>query len=150
MAGGRVVATGSLQDVIASCPASTPVLDYGDALICPGFHDAHLHFFHTALGGSPYLLMHMGESEAELVERTVEFAKGLPEYAWVVTQGWRDYRWDPPVPPTKHSLDEAFPDRPCVMYSGDGHTLWMNTCALDALGRHARFRAPARRQLRQG
>ena len=83
------MATGSLQDVIASCPASTPVLDYGDALICPGFHDAHLHFFHTALGGSPYLLMHMGESEAELVERTVEFAKGLPEHAWVVTQGWR-------------------------------------------------------------
>ncbi len=78
--------------------------------------------------------MHMGESEAELVERTVEFAKGLPEHAWVVTQGWRDYRWDPPVPPTKRSLDEAFPDRPCVMYSGDGHTLWMNTCALDALG----------------
>ena len=134
VAGERVVATGSLQDVIASCPASAPVLDYGDALICPGFHDAHLHFFHTALGGSPYLLMHMGESEAELVERTVEFAKGLPEHAWVVTQGWRDYRWDPPVPPTKHSLDEAFPDRPCVMYSGDGHTLWMNTCALNALG----------------
>lgn len=134
VAGERIVATGSLQDVIASCPASTPVLDYGDAFVCPGFHDAHLHFFHTALGGSPYLLMHMGKSEAELVERAKEFAQSLPAHAWVVTQGWRDYRWDPPVPPTKHSLDEAFPDRPCVMYSGDGHTLWMNTCALDALG----------------
>ena len=62
VAGERIVATGSLQDVIASCPASTPMLDYGDALVCPGFHDAHLHFFHTALGGSPYLLMHMGKS----------------------------------------------------------------------------------------
>lgn len=134
VAGDRIELIGAPADLIAACPPDTPVLDFGDAFICPGFHDAHLHFFHTALGASPYLLMHMGESEAELVERTVEFAKNLPEHAWVVTQGWRDYRWDPPVPPTKHSLDEAFPTRPCVMYSGDGHTLWMNTRALDALG----------------
>ena len=134
VAGDRIELIGAPAGLIAACPPDTPVLDFGDAFICPGFHDAHLHFFHTALGASPYLLMHMGESEAELVERTVEFAKNLPEHAWVVTQGWRDYRWDPPVPPTKRSLDEAFPDRPCVMYSGDGHTLWMNTRALDALG----------------
>ena len=134
VAGDRIELIGAPADVIAACPPDTPVLDFGDAFICPGFHDAHLHFFHTALGASPYLLMHMGESEAELVERTVEFAKNLPEHAWVVTQGWRDYRWDPPVPPTKHSLDEAFPTRPCVMYSGDGHTLWMNSRALEALG----------------
>ena len=48
--------------------------------------------------------------------------------------GWRDYRWDPPEHPTKASLDAAFPDRPCVMYSGDGHTLWLNSRALEALG----------------
>lgn len=132
--GDRIEFMGTPADVIAACAPGTPVLDFGDAFICSGFHDAHLHFFHTALGASPYLLMHMGESEAELVARTVEFAAGLPNHAWVVTQGWRDYRWDPPVPPTKRSLDEAFPTRPCVMYSGDGHTLWMNTCALEALG----------------
>lgn len=132
--GDRIEFMGTPADVIAACAPGTPVLDFGDAFICPGFHDAHLHFFHTALGASPYLLMHMGESEAELVARTVEFAAGLPNHAWVVTQGWRDYRWDPPVPPTKRPLDEAFPTRPCVMYSGDGHTLWMNTCALEALG----------------
>lgn len=132
--GDRIEFMGTPADVIAACAPGTPALDFGDAFICPGFHDAHLHFFHTALGASPYLLMHMGESEAELVARTVEFAAGLPNHAWVVTQGWRDYRWDPPVPPTKRSLDEAFPTRPCVMYSGDGHTLWMNTCALEALG----------------
>ena len=79
--------------------------------------------------------MHMGESEAELVERTKEFAESLPAHAWVVTQGWRDYRWEtarrrpPGAPSTK-----AFPDRPCVMYSGDGHTLWLNSRALDELG----------------
>lgn len=134
VAGDRIALTGAPDEVIAACPASTPLRDYGDALVCPGFHDAHLHFFHTAMGGSPFLFMCMGESEADLVERTREFAESLPDHAWVVTQGWRDYRWNPPVSPTKHSLDEAFPDRPCVMYSGDGHTLWMNSRALEALG----------------
>ncbi len=80
------------------------------------------------------MLMYMGKNEAELVERTKEFAAGLPDDAWVVTQGWRDYRWDPPVPPTKKSIDEAFPNRPCAMYSGDAHTLWFNSRALEELG----------------
>ena len=134
VAGDRISLVGAPDEVIAAVPTGTPVRDFGEALVCPGFHDAHLHFFHTALGASPFLLMHMGESEAELVERTKEFAESLPAHAWVVTQGWRDYRWDPPVPPTRRSIDEAFPDRPCVMYSGDGHTLWLNSRALDELG----------------
>ena len=134
VADGRIVLTGSLEDVTAACPAATRVLDLGDAFICPGFHDAHLHFYHTSIGNSPYMLMHMGKSEAELVAATQAFAKNLPADAWVVTQGWRDYRWDPPVPPTKASLDKAFPTRPCAMYSGDGHTLLFNSRALELLG----------------
>lgn len=134
VSGDRIVLVGAPKDVLAAVPAAVPVHNLGDRFVCPGFHDAHLHFFHTAVGSSPFMLMHMGESEAELVARTREFAAGLPVHAWVVTQGWRDYRWDPPVPPTKESLDRAFPDRPCVMYSGDGHTLWMNSRALAELG----------------
>ena len=134
VSGDRIALVGAPKDVLAAVPAAVPVHNLGDRFVCPGFHDAHLHFFHTAVGSSPFMLMHMGESEAELVARTREFAAGLPVHAWVVTQGWRDYRWDPPVPPTKESLDRAFPDRPCVMYSGDGHTLWMNSRALSALG----------------
>ena len=140
---GRIAHIGAPDDVIAAYPAGTPIMDFGDRFICPGFHDAHLHFFHTAVYNSPYVLMHMGESEAELVARTREFAATLPPSAWVVTQGWRDYRWNPPVPPTKCSLDEAFPDRPCAMCSGDGHTLWLNSRALEALGVHRDSEPPA-------
>ena len=134
VSGGRIALIGAPEDVIAACPAGTAVIDYGDRFICPGFHDAHLHFFHTAVGSSPFMLMEMGESEEDLVQKTRAFAEGLPDDAWVVTQGWRDYRWNPPEHPTKASLDRAFPDRPCAMYSGDGHTLWLNSRALDALG----------------
>ena len=134
VAGDRIVATGTPEEVYAAAPSAAPVLDFGARFVCPGFHDAHLHFFHTAVDASPFVLQHMGTSEAELVERTRAHAAALPPDAWVITQGWRDYRWDPPVPPTKRSLDEAFSERPCVMCSGDGHTMWMNSYALAALG----------------
>lgn len=134
LAGDRIVAVGEPDELLAKAPASVQVLDFGDRFICPGFHDAHLHFFHTAAYASPFVLQHMGTSEAELVAKAREFAATLPANAWVVTQGWRDYRWNPPVPPTKRSIDEAFPDRPCVMLSGDGHTMWVNSRALEALG----------------
>lgn len=134
LAGSRIVATGEPGDITAAAPSSARVLDFGDRFICPGFHDAHVHFFHTAAYASPFVLQHMGISEAELVAKAQAFAATLPANAWVVTQGWRDYRWNPPVPPTKRSIDEAFPDRPCVMLSGDGHTMWVNSRALEALG----------------
>ena len=134
IAGDQIALVDAPDEVLAAVPGATPVEDWGERFICPGFHDAHLHFFHTAVGSSPYMLMDMGASEAALVEHTRAFAAGLPADAWVVTQGWRDYRWDPPEHPTKASLDAAFPDRPCAMYSGDGHTLWLNSRALEALG----------------
>ena len=134
LVGDRIAAVDEPDEVLAAAPSSAHVLDFGDRFICPGFHDAHLHFFHTAAYASPFVLQHMGASEAELVAAARKFAEALPADAWVVTQGWRDYRWDPPVPPTKRSLDEAFPDRPCVMLSGDGHTMWVNSRALEAFG----------------
>lgn len=54
IAGDRIVAVGAPDDVIAAAPAATPVIDYGEQFVCPGFHDAHLHFFHTSVGSSPY------------------------------------------------------------------------------------------------
>lgn len=134
VAADRIAYVDEFDRVQAEAGPGTPVVDLGDALVYPGFHDAHLHFFHTALGSSPYMLMDMGKSEADLMAKTRAFAASLPDDAWVITQGWRDYRWDPPVPPTKRSLDEAFPDRPCAMYSGDGHTMWLNSRALELVG----------------
>lgn len=108
-------------------------LDFGDAFICAGFHDSHLHFFHSAVYSSPLATTFLGENEADCVARMQELARLRPE-GWLLAQGWREYRWDPPVLPSKHSLDVAFPDRPVALYSGDAHTLWLNSYALNELG----------------
>ena len=136
--GDRIVAVGPRADVHAFARTrnegpAPEVRDFGDALVVPGFHDSHLHFFHSAVYASPLATMFLGENEADCVERMRAFAEQRPS-GWLLAQGWREYRWDPPVLPSKRSLDEAFPTRPVALYSGDAHTLWLNSTALSELG----------------
>ncbi len=139
ISGDRIAAVGPREDVRAFAlkengdgPAPA-IRDVGDALVVPGFHDSHLHFFHSAVYASPLATMFLGENEADCVARMQAFAAERPN-GWLLAQGWREYRWDPPVLPSKHSLDAAFPTRPVALYSGDAHTLWLNSAALDELG----------------
>ena len=99
--------------------------DLGDALLMPGFHDAHLHFFHSALYLSPLAERFCGENEADAVARLAPLAARRPAGSWLLAQGWRDYLWSPAGMPSRASLDAAYPDRPVAMYSGDAHTLWL-------------------------
>ncbi len=139
VADGRVVAVGPRANMRAFAErangegAAPEIRDFGDALVVPGFHDSHLHFFHSAIYSSPLADAFMGQSEADCVERMKRFAETRPT-GWLLAQGWREYRWDPPVMPSKHSLDQAFPTRPVALYSGDAHTLWLNSAALNELG----------------
>lgn len=129
---GVIAQVGSLEDLRQAAPNAC-VEDFGTAFITPGFHDSHLHFFHSALYSSPLAINYLGKNEADCVARMQQLAESRPE-GWLLSQGWREYRWDPPVMPSKHSLDEAFPNRPVAMYSGDAHTLWLNSAALAELG----------------
>lgn len=150
IAGDRIVAVGPREDVAAFVretnaagdAGAAEVRDFGDALIVPGFHDSHLHFFHSALYSSPFATTFTGANEADCVARMKEYAATRPD-GWLLAQGWREYRWDPPVMPTKRSLDEAFPDRPVALYSGDAHTLWLNSVALRELGLTRESEPPA-------
>lgn len=144
----HIVAVGPHADVLEfvrttnAGQAAAEVRDFGDALLVPGLHDSHLHFFHSAMYSSPLATTFMGISEADCVSRMQQFAQKRPS-GWLLAQGWREYRWNPPVLPTKHSLDAAFPTRPTALYSGDAHTLWLNSAALAELGLHRESVPPA-------
>lgn len=144
----RIAAIGTQDEMLAFAATentgSTPVelIDFEDALIVPGFHDSHLHFFHSSVYSSSLAVNFLGENEADCVRRMQELAQKRPT-GWLLSQGWREYRWNPPVLPSKRSLDAAFPNRPVAMYSGDAHTLWLNTCAMNELGLSPASKPPA-------
>lgn len=133
--GDRVLWTGPAETLPDGLRGpETAMEDFGDALIMPGFHDAHMHVFHSALYLSPLAERFVGDNEADAVARLAPLAARRPAGSWLLTQGWRDYLWDPAGMPSRASLDAAYPDRPVAMYSGDAHTLWLNSCALARLG----------------
>lgn len=137
IAGDRITWTGDpaqAGDAAHPVAAGAVVDDWGEAFLMPGFHDAHLHFFHAALYASPLADQFLGTSEQDCVDRLADLAARRPAGSWLLAQGWREYRWDPPVTPTRASLDAVYPDRPVALYSGDAHTLWLNSCALERLG----------------
>ncbi len=110
------------------------VYDFGNAYIQPGFHDAHIHFFHSALIDCGLMVRYVGLNEQDCALKAAKLASENPNAKWILTQGWRESSWDIPEVPTRLSLDKVLPDRPCAMYSGDAHTLWVNSCGLRKLG----------------
>ena len=130
---GRITQVGARQELLQTA-GDARVIDFEDAFVCPGFHDSHLHFFHSALYSSPLAMRYCGTSEDDCVAALAPLAKRRACGSWLLTQGWREAHWNPARTPSKHSLDAAYPDRPVAMYSGDAHTLWLNSCAMEQLG----------------
>ncbi len=113
----------------------TRVLDFGDRLIMPGFHDAHLHFYLSSLYSSPLVAVSLDDTgEEQCVSRLAPIARRTPRENWLIGAGWRHSLWKQGALPTKRSLDAAYPDRPVAMLSGDCHTLWLNSRGLERLG----------------
>ena len=126
------------------------VRNLGDAFIMPGFHDAHLHFFHSALYASPLADRFVGTSEADCVRRLAPLAARRPTGSWLLAQGWREAVWDVPRMPSKASLDAVYPNQPVALYSGDAHTLWLNSQALAELGLTRAAQPPAGGEYERG
>lgn len=114
-------------------PGAT-IEDWGDHFICAGLNDAHQHVFHAALFPSDLAIEYCGTGEIDCAWRLYEFAENQPYGSWAIGHGWRDALWKSPIAPTRLSLDAVFPARPAVFYSGDSHTIWLNTAGLKALG----------------
>ena len=131
--GERIECVGTKEAVKKLIGTNTIVRDYGDQLIMPGFCDGHIHLEGASNRFCAPKVQGLSEcrSEAECVERVLEFAKEHPDVKRITGMGWalNYFGFDAP-PPTKHSLDKYFPDTPVYLQATDGHTGWINTAAM--------------------
>ena len=127
---GRIIATGSAQDLRKRWPKATRI-DAGKATVIPGLIDAHAHVMELG-----YALMRAdltgAASKQEVIERLQAFAATAPEGTWIGGWGWDQNRWPGQQFPTAADLDAAFPDRPVWLSRIDGHAGWGNSAALRA------------------
>lgn len=134
IAGEKILAVGTREEMEAFCGEKTEVRDFGDKLIMPGFCEAHGHYIMGAQYFSEVACHDMEQcrSEQECADMVEAFAKEHPEQEVIVGKGWYLSYWGKDAKfPTKDSLDRAVPDRPVFLTSSDVHSLWMNTKAME-------------------
>ena len=109
--------------------SNTKVLDYGNGTIYPGFMDAHTHgpmagqrlAFQCDL--TPY------HSMQDYVDAMAAYVKKYPDRPVYMGAGWSKYG-----EPAAAMLDAICPDKPMVLRSSDGHSVWCNTAAMKDCG----------------
>src|SRR5688572_18872283 len=89
---GKVLATGSRDEVLSAAGVDARVVDLGDATVVPGLSDAHGHL--SSLGRSLSSVILVGaDSRAEALKR-LEAAPGSAfQSDWLIGQGWDQNDW---------------------------------------------------------
>ncbi len=129
---GRIIEIGPERQVLNKY-AATETFDAAGRSVYPGFIDGHCHFFGYGLNKQKVDLQGT-KSWAEVLERTVAYAKAHPEKTWILGRGWDQNLWDTKEFPDKTELDRLFPDRPVLLQRVDGHAAIANSTALHHAG----------------
>ena len=137
---GRIVYVGDDAGAAAYVDAGTTSVDLAGRLMLPGFIDSHMHassaisdLYEVSLYGLPTMKAYQKAIRA--------FARANPDLAVIQGGGWAN-PVAPGIGPTKQQLDAAVKDRPAVLWSEDGHSVWCNTLALKQAGITAKTKDP--------
>jgi len=130
---GRITRVGSNADVKKDLGKNTEMLELPGRMVTPGLVDAHCHF--VSLGRSFQMVnLRNASSLAEVRERIQKATVARKPGEWIIGRGWNHHQWDDRREPTRQDLDDIIPDNPAMMVRACGHSIWVNTAALDRAG----------------
>ena len=134
-AGGRMVATGTSDEVRHLAGPDTEQIDLEGRTAIPGLTDTHVHLAEKGTAEMEFVdcrdfyteTYSIGDILQTLAKRAAEAPKG----AWIVAHGspMQDFRLKEKHFPDRHDLDRAIPDHP-VLISFGAHITIANTLAL--------------------
>ncbi len=128
---------GNAEEAKELASADARVLDYGENFIYPGFLESHCHGYFAgdrAVGQAN--LMQAGFTDyVKYREIIKDFIAKNPQRKLYVAAGWvenEEYV-------TKAYLDEIYSEKPLIMQTGGGHSMLLNTKALEWAGIDAAY-----------
>ncbi len=106
------------------------IIDLENQLTLPAFTDAHLHFtgFAQTLENVNLVGCHSLE---EAVERVRARVAQTPRDVLIWGGGWNNAEWSNTAFPNKRALDAVAPNNPVILTRKDGHSIWLNSRALE-------------------
>jgi len=130
--GNTILRVGSNAEVSKLRGGNTRLIDAHGGSVIPGLSDTHVHFISGAFSLDQLDLG--GLSTLDEVQASIrKFAAAHPGTGWLQGRGWL-YAPFPGASPTRAQLDAVVPDRPAVMQCYDGHSIWVNSRALQLAG----------------
>ncbi len=98
--------------------------------VLPGFIDSHTHFVSFAKSLN---LLDLDECKSleETLKKLQVFAKKRNKEEWILARRWNINLWKKLVLPDKKILDKISASNPIVVFSKDGHSLWVNSKVLE-------------------
>lgn len=136
VADGRVLATGSADEIAKLAGPDTRTIDLAGRTAIPGLNDAHMHLL-------PYGLMmnqinlrpESGASSiTEILRRVAERAKTAKPGEWIKGRGYDHNELAERRHPTAEELDKIAPNNPVYLVRTCGHVAVANTAALREAG----------------
>ncbi len=130
--GGTILYVGDDTGVEAFVGPETEVIDLGGKMVLPGFIDSHSHPTGAMVQAVAVSLNDLRSLE-QYLEAVRRFARENPEKEAIRGSGWSNALF-PLTGPKKGDLDGVVSDRPVQLGSGDGHSSWVNSKALELAG----------------
>ncbi len=138
--GGRVTALGTSDQLRQTAAASTHVVDLKGRTVLPGFNDQHVHPLGAGVA-SGACTIEQGASLEILLERVAACVDKARPGTWV-----RGSQWDVSalgVMPRADILDQVSPENPVILVDTSGHSIWVNSLAMQLSGVTRESESPA-------
>jgi predicted amidohydrolase YtcJ len=139
--GDEIVYVGDDAEARAYRQPNSTVIDLRGKLALPAFTDAHIHFTGFAQSLENVDLRDC-RSQQEAVARVRARAAQTPPGQLIWGGGWNNAEWDNPAFPDKRALDAVAPHHPVILTRKDGHSVWVNSLALQNAHITRETRAP--------
>lgn len=130
---GQIIYVGDDQGAQELVDSETQTLNLHGRMMLPGFHDIHVHPVESGVLYQQCVLFDI-RGVPKLLDKVKECALANPDDEWIVGGGWTLDTFIPTGLPDKKLLDDIVPDRPVSLKSSDGHSLWVNSKALEFAG----------------
>lgn len=129
---GVIVAVGDNDSVSGLAGDETRVMNLQGATVLPGLHDLHVHPMGAGLSQFECNFP-QGSSREELLETVAECAADSEAGEWITGGQWDTSSFGA-EPMHRRLLDEVAPDNPVSLVDISGHSLWVNSRALELAG----------------
>lgn len=132
---GRIVASGTLDEVTTFCAGPVEELDLKGRLATPGLNDAHAHIMMTGFAQSEIPLAAPAVSSiAQITSLVAERAAATADGDWIIGQGYDQATLDEGRHPTRYDLDAVAPHQPVLLWRSCHHIAVANSRALELAG----------------